>query len=120
MSRAFTPNFAAAMMLVACAVEDGERESGTAGITSAGTPTSGADGSGGGEGPGEAEGEGEGEGPGADDGPHFDVGAAETSSGSGGMDEGCQKVDFLFVIDNSASMEDEQDALIEAFPGFMM
>ena len=120
MSRTFTRNCAAAMMLVACAAEEGERGSGTAGITTATTPTSGAEGSGEGEGPGEAEGEGEGEGPGSGaDGPHFDVGAAETSSGSGGMDEGCQKVDFLFVVDNSASMEDDQAALIEAFPGFM-
>jgi hypothetical protein len=34
-------------------------------------------------------------------------------------DEGCRAVDFLFVIDNSVSMEGEQAALVEAFPGFI-
>jgi hypothetical protein len=49
--------------------------------------------------------------------PSFDLG--------GGADEGpipeqgCRAVDFLFVIDNSVSMESEQSALVEAFPGFM-
>jgi hypothetical protein len=32
---------------------------------------------------------------------------------------GCQKVDFLFVIDNSGSMADEQKNLKDSFPGFM-
>ncbi len=36
-----------------------------------------------------------------------------------GDDTGCRKADFLFVIDNSASMEDEQDNLIASFPGFI-
>ncbi len=34
-------------------------------------------------------------------------------------EQGCKKVDFLFVIDNSASMEDNQAALIASFPGFI-
>ena len=34
-------------------------------------------------------------------------------------DAGCRAVDFLFVIDNSVSMEGEQAALVEAFPGFI-
>jgi hypothetical protein len=34
-------------------------------------------------------------------------------------DGGCRAVDFLFVIDNSVSMEGEQTALVGAFPGFM-
>lgn len=34
-------------------------------------------------------------------------------------DNGCQKVDFLFVIDNSVSMKDQQAALIASFPGFI-
>ena len=34
-------------------------------------------------------------------------------------DIGCKKVDFLFVIDNSGSMGDEQDNLIDSFPGFI-
>jgi hypothetical protein len=32
---------------------------------------------------------------------------------------GCQKIDFLFVIDNSDSMEDEQANLVKSFPGFV-
>src|SRR5690242_21671906 len=32
---------------------------------------------------------------------------------------GCAKADFLFVIDNSGSMADEQDNLIASFPGFI-
>lgn len=37
----------------------------------------------------------------------------------GGAGQGCTKVDFLFVIDNSVSMNDEQDALVASFPGFI-
>ncbi|MCX4239930.1 hypothetical protein [Paraliomyxa miuraensis] len=37
----------------------------------------------------------------------------------GGNAEGCEKVDFLFVIDNSGSMGDNQDSLIASFPGFI-
>lgn len=33
--------------------------------------------------------------------------------------DGCKKIDFLFVVDNSISMEDEQTALTAAFPEFM-
>ena len=40
-----------------------------------------------------------------------------TSDPDGGP--GCKKVDFLFVIDNSGSMGDEQDNLISSFPGFI-
>ena len=38
-----------------------------------------------------------------------------------GADEvlGCRKIDFLFVIDDSDSMADEQQLLIDGFPGFM-
>lgn len=32
---------------------------------------------------------------------------------------GCEKVDFLFVIDNSGSMGDEQNNLVSNFPGFI-
>ena len=32
---------------------------------------------------------------------------------------GCTKVDFLFVVDNSLSMLEEQTALVRSFPGFM-
>ncbi len=34
-------------------------------------------------------------------------------------DMGCEKIDFLFIIDDSGSMRDEQEALIAAFPGFI-
>jgi hypothetical protein len=32
---------------------------------------------------------------------------------------GCKGIDFLFVIDNSGSMGDEQKGLIQSFPGFL-
>lgn len=32
---------------------------------------------------------------------------------------GCQKIDFLFVVDNSGSMSDEQNALAVSFGGFI-
>lgn len=34
-------------------------------------------------------------------------------------DQGCQKVDLLFVIDNSGSMADEQITLVNSFPDFV-
>lgn len=43
----------------------------------------------------------------------------------GGLDagptpaRGCQKIDFLFMIDNSSSMRDEQANLAQSFPGFI-
>lgn len=51
-------------------------------------------------------------------GPKFDLGDDDTGRPPT-EEEGCTKVDFLFVIDNSPSMGDQQAALIEAFPGFM-
>jgi len=42
--------------------------------------------------------------------------------GSGGDPEsgdGCDKVDFLFIIDNSGSMSQEQSNLVANFPGFI-
>lgn len=38
---------------------------------------------------------------------------------AGGPAGGCKKIDFLFVVDNSASMENEQSQLAQAFPGFI-
>ncbi|HTV25108.1 MAG TPA: hypothetical protein VMG12_40720 [Polyangiaceae bacterium] len=32
---------------------------------------------------------------------------------------GCPSVDFLFVVDNSRSMREEQDSLVRSFPGFI-
>jgi hypothetical protein len=34
-------------------------------------------------------------------------------------EKGCKNIDFLFVIDNSDSMEDEQENLARSFPGFV-
>jgi hypothetical protein len=63
---------------------------------------------------------GDGDGDGDDGDLKFDT---PTEGGEGGDDgvgeEGCAKVDFLFVIDNSGSMEDDQVNLINNFPGFM-
>jgi hypothetical protein len=123
MSRRFKSVCVASAMLCGCGVENGERGSGTAGIgsASASAGTSGDDATGGeaGDGPGNGPGEGgSGDGPGSNSGV-FDVGNADSGGGSTGLGQGCQKVDFLFVIDNSASMEDDQEALIGSFPGFM-
>ena len=43
-----------------------------------------------------------------------DTNATDTSDG-----DGCKKVDFLFVIDNSGSMLEEQQALAASFPSFI-
>jgi len=42
-----------------------------------------------------------------------------TSTGDGDPGVGCQKIDVLFVIDNSGSMGQEQTNLIANFPGFI-
>ncbi len=42
-----------------------------------------------------------------------------TTTTTTGEPEGCTKVDFLFVIDNSVSMKDQQAALKAAFPDFI-
>ncbi len=39
--------------------------------------------------------------------------------GDGGSNTGCRGIDFLFVIDSSPSMEDEQANLIASFPGLI-
>jgi hypothetical protein len=70
--------------------------------------------------PGSGGDDGSGDAPGSDDEdgtPSFDLGGAD--DGVPDPDEGCRRVDFLFVIDNSASMEDQQAALVAAFPGFI-
>jgi hypothetical protein len=50
-------------------------------------------------------------------GPKFDLGVQPDAGPP--VEEGCTKVDFLFVIDNSGSMADEQDNLTNSFPGFI-
>jgi hypothetical protein len=103
-------------MAAACGGDEDGRATASAGsgIASAGDGEA----SGGGDtGEGEAAGEGEGSAGEGADGPLFDIGGAE--GGTTGGQEGCKRVDFLFVIDNSASMEDQQAALVGAFPGFI-
>ncbi len=50
----------------------------------------------------------------------FDVegGEGEDGTGDGAKDHGCRGIDFLFVIDDSPSMVDEQSNLVASFPGF--
>ncbi len=52
------------------------------------------------------------------DGVKFDLGPPPASADLP-MDEGCQKVDLLFVIDNSGSMQNEQASLVASFGGFV-
>jgi hypothetical protein len=54
-----------------------------------------------------------------DEGIKLDVGVDTGNLAEAGDDVGCHKADFLFVIDNSGSMEDEQDQLIASFAGFI-
>jgi hypothetical protein len=42
-----------------------------------------------------------------------------TGGSAGAGSSGCSKLDFLFVVDNSVSMEDQQAALVASFPGFV-
>lgn len=57
---------------------------------------------------------------GAGEGGSTDNGFGGTgNTGGGSTQTGCTKVDFLFVIDNSVSMDNEQAALVASFPGFI-
>ncbi len=95
----------AGLVLSACGEESGLDTTGSGG----------GDGSGGSQNPG-----GGGAGSGANAGTGGSAGAGFGVGGSGGgTNQGCTKVDFLFVIDNSVSMNDEQAALVASFPGFM-
>jgi hypothetical protein len=49
----------------------------------------------------------------------LDVGPGEGSADDGGMSDECENVDVLFVIDDSASMADNQESLIASFDGFV-
>ncbi|MBI5536834.1 MAG: hypothetical protein HY898_29200 [Deltaproteobacteria bacterium] len=40
-------------------------------------------------------------------------------AGDGAVGKGCEKIDFLFIVDNSESMQDNQAQLVAAFPGFI-
>jgi hypothetical protein len=103
-------------MAGACGSEDGREGETSPGLTSIGAGTDGVPtGSDDGGSMGSAA---DGSGGASAGGPKFDLG--QGSAGDGVTPEdGCQAVDFLFVIDNSVSMEGEQAALVEAFPGFI-
>lgn len=47
------------------------------------------------------------------------IGNGGSAASGGDAGAGCDKIDFLFVVDNSVSMNDEQDLLVQAFPGFI-
>lgn len=66
-------------------------------------------------------GAGEESGSGDDGAPRLDVATSkfDVSSDPDGADQGCKRVDFLFIVDNSPSMEDEQASLIASFPDFI-
>ena len=48
----------------------------------------------------------------------LDVGLETDGTDTNGA-AGCEKIDFLFVIDDSGSMRDNQESLVAAFPGFI-
>jgi len=49
----------------------------------------------------------------------LDVAGGQDSADDGMSEAGCEKADFLFVVDNSGSMEDEQMNLVASFGGFI-
>ncbi len=58
-----------------------------------------------------------------DTGPSLDAlggdGDGDDGPGPEGGVDACKKIDFLFVVDNSGSMQDEQQNLTSSFPGFI-
>ncbi|MCA9709712.1 MAG: hypothetical protein KDK70_27990, partial [Myxococcales bacterium] len=108
-------------MLVACGGLGGGREDdGSASIgtfpTGPGTNSVGSDGTDG-TADGTADGTSSADGTGNDDATKFDLGIPPDAPPP--SEEGCTKVDFLFIIDNSGSMDDEQANLVNSFPGFI-
>jgi hypothetical protein len=51
--------------------------------------------------------------------PDGDGEDSEMATGGDHIEDGCKKVDLLFVIDNSGSMKDEQINLVTSFPSFI-
>jgi hypothetical protein len=107
--RAYGVGFAIAVGLAGCAQDEDGRQTGSSGSGFESLTAGETEGSEGGTDAGSAEG-------GGTSGPGFDLGNAD---GEVPGDEGCQRVDFMFVIDNSVSMDNEQAQLVAAFPGFM-
>jgi len=64
-------------------------------------------------------GDGDGDGDGVRLDANTDGGGTADSSDDGVNSDGCEAVDFLFVIDNSGSMGDNQQNLVNSFPGFI-
>ncbi|HVI01980.1 MAG TPA: hypothetical protein VM869_24875, partial [Enhygromyxa sp.] len=60
-----------------------------------------------------------GDGDGDSGGIKLDTLPTDTGVDDGVLEDGCSKVDFLFVIDNSISMGDEQQNLETSFPEFI-
>ena len=58
-------------------------------------------------------------GDGDDDDAKFDLGSTPDGGELPLPEPGCHKIDFLFVVDNSQSMEDDQDNLVANFPAFI-
>ena len=54
-----------------------------------------------------------------DGGDKLDVNGGADDGNAEVGDQGCKKVDFLFVVDSSGSMQDEQQNLANSFPGFI-
>lgn len=119
---------ATAVLLAACATVRDEQTSPTGGASGlsagategSGDPSDGDTGAGGTDG---TNGQSDNDGNDGDDGDNGDNGAlfdlpSDPSDGGLGAD-GCSKVDFLFVIDNSISMGDEQSNLGTSFPNFI-
>jgi len=114
--------FVAALALGACASKDSNM-----GLFDEGDGTGDGDGGGGGDGTDDGAddggsddgGDGTGGGDGGDDdgGIKYDVDPGDI--GGPGEEEGCDFVDILFLIDNSASMTSYQNQLIAAFPTFV-
>jgi hypothetical protein len=101
---------ATAFALSACSSSDDGSAAGTGGSNSGGASA------GGGSGGSAASGAGGSAASGATGG--LQIGGSSGSGGAGAQ-SGCTKTDFLFVVDSSVSMQQEQAALTAAFPKFI-
>ena len=116
---------AAILALVGACSDDAGGRGGAGGWTGPPDPDAVGDGIGDGGSVGD-DGDGDGDGDGDDDddwddddGLKFDLPDNDDGGEVPDPDEGCQKVDFVFVVDSSPSMADEQDNLLASFPGFI-
>lgn len=116
------PSFLAlSLFLLACGSSDGSSvysSSSNSGVTFGNDSTT--EHSGDGDGDGDPSGDGDGD-P-TETGPKLDILGNEdemSTAGDAGDGTGCKKVDFLFIIDNSGSMLEEQTSLAASFPAFI-